>query len=228
MIPLIQLDIDQEIFIYTNQIEIFKILLDDDFFENIVDWFAGEIDYTVQLSLNNLIEINRLNMILFVHQYDAYVLPLFRDTWDTGETLDFILANRTRKQLFYALIENEPFRTWSSTDSNILFALLKKKQSKLVKKYISLLPMLVHQLDKEDNNPLLYVCLKVRGCRHNLVEYLIKMGCDLQVRNSNGEDFINGLKLGRNRKLLKTLVERGTIEIDNDSGVIKVISDGES
>ena len=57
----------------------------------------------------------------------------------------------------------------------------KHKFIELVKNLIVLSPSLIQRLDENDNNPLLYVCLKMRGCRHCLVEFLIEMGCDLQA-----------------------------------------------
>jgi hypothetical protein len=91
-----------------------------------------------------------------------------------------------------------------------------------VKKLFTLSPSLIDRLDTNGNDPLLYVCLKVRGCRQRLIEYLLKIGCDGQRRNSHGENFIDALQLERNRNLLKKLIEQETIEIDDDSGEIKI------
>ncbi len=98
---------------------------------------------------------------------------------------------------------------------DLLFILLQKKECKLIKKLVKILPSVVHQWDEDGNDPLLYVCLKVRGCRHRLVEFFIEMGCDLQRRNSKGENFIDVLQLKRNRKLLENLLERETVQIDH-------------
>jgi ankyrin repeat protein len=87
---------------------------------------------------------------------------------------------------------------------------------------LKLVPSLAHQLDEDGNNPLLYVCLKVRGCRHSLVEFLSEIYCDLQTRDSSAERFANSLRLKRNGKLLDMLIDRGTVLIDNDSGEITV------
>ena len=76
-----------------------------------------------------------------------------------------------------------------------LFILLKKKACKLVRKFFKKFPILIHRCDEDGSDPLLYVCLKVRGCRHRLVKFLIEMGCDFQRRNSKGENFLDVLRL---------------------------------
>jgi hypothetical protein len=91
-----------------------------------------------------------------------------------------------------------------------------------VKKLFNLLPSLIDRLDSDGNDSLLYVCLKGRGCRQRLVEYLLKIGCDGQRRNLTGQNFIDALQLRRNRKLLEKLIEQETIRIDPDSGEIKI------
>jgi ankyrin repeat protein len=128
-------------------------------------------------------------------------------------------ANQRKKQLFQTFLSDASFRMWLSS-SDLLFILLQKKQCKLIKHLLGSVPCLIHRLDKEGNDALLYVCLTVRGCRHRLVEYLIKMGCDLQRKNSKGEHFIQTLQLARNRELFKKLIEHEIIRIDNNSGEV--------
>ncbi|CAF1425002.1 unnamed protein product, partial [Didymodactylos carnosus] len=64
----------------------------------------------------------------------------------------------------------------------------------------------------------------VGGCRHCLVKFLIEMGCNLQARNVNGENFIDVLQLRRNKKLFEKLMEQDAIQIDHVSGEITVTS----
>jgi hypothetical protein len=49
------------------------------------------------------------------------------------------------------------------------------------------------------------------------------MGCNLQRRNLNNENFIDTIQLTRNRNLLKDLLENEIIKIDDKSGQIQVI-----
>ncbi|CAF1202197.1 unnamed protein product [Rotaria sordida] len=157
----IQLNIDQEIFVYTSQIEILKIVLD----ENILN-----------------VEFNHMQST----RYNSFHFSLQR-TYD------------------------KPIRTWLTTNTNLLFILLEKKECKLVKQLLNLSPSFIHRLDEDGNDPLLYVCLKVCGCRHRLIEYLIRMGSDLRRRNLKDENVFDVLQLKRNRNLLEILIEHDII-----------------
>jgi ankyrin repeat protein len=128
--------------------------------------------------------------------------------------------NSKKRQLLHELLDEKHWRMWLA-NTDLLFILLKKKECKLIIKLVKLLPSFIHRLDEDGNDPLLYVCLKVRGCRHRLVEFFIEMGCDLQRRNS-GQNFIDVLQLKRNRKLLENLIEREIIQIDSVAGEMKI------
>jgi hypothetical protein len=69
-----------------------------------------------------------------------------------------------------------------------------------------------------------YVCLKVRGCRHRIIEYLIKIERDSQRRNVKNENVFDALQLRKNGDLVKNLIQHNIIQIDHDSERIKVIS----
>jgi ankyrin repeat protein len=105
----------------------------------------------------------------------------------------------------------------------LLFLLLKKKECQVLQKILRSSSELIHQVDEDGNDPLLYICLKVRGCRHRIIEFLIMMGCDLYRRNLNNENFIDAIQLRRNQSLLKNLLENEIIKIDDQSGQIQVI-----
>ena len=109
--------------------------------------------------------------------------------------------NRTGRLLFQRLLDNKHLKLWFS-NSKLLFILLDKKECKLIKKLLRLIPALVQQIDDDGNDALLYICLKVTGCRHNLVALLIKMGCDVYRKNIHGEHFFQALQLRKNRILL--------------------------
>ncbi|CAF4123706.1 unnamed protein product, partial [Rotaria sp. Silwood1] len=119
-------------------------------------------------------------------------------------------GNRDGRLLFKRLLEEKTLRAWL-TSIKLLFILLNKKECKLIKKLLRLIPNLIQQTDDDGNDPLLYVCLKVVGCRHHLVAFLITMGCDLERRNIYGQHFFQVLQGRKNRKLLEILIERGTI-----------------
>jgi hypothetical protein len=48
------------------------------------------------------------------------------------------------------------------------------------------------------------------------------MGCDLQRRNFKGDHFNDALQLQKNRRLLRNLIERKSVKIDDVSEQILV------
>jgi hypothetical protein len=120
----------------------------------------------------------------------------------------------TRNQLerrFLSSIMDETSLDLVFCKKDLIFILLDKKERKLLEKIFQLSPCFIHQLDEDGNDPLLYICLKVSGCRHRIIEFLIKMGSDLQRRNYQGQNFTDVLQLHRNKKLLRTLFEHEII-----------------
>jgi hypothetical protein len=217
----IQFSIDQEIFVYTSQNEILKILFD----ENILnETMSLEFDSynKVLKSLSNLFTCYRLDMILSIFHYNEHIRNHFQSCWNDPKFIGITTGNPMRRQAFHTILNDISIGTWLATTTNLLFVLLQKKECKLIKKLFNVSPSLIHRLDEDGNDPLLYICLKVRGCRHRLIEYLIKIGCDIQRRNSKNENFIDTLQLKSNRKLLKTLIEHEIIQIDSDCGEIKI------
>jgi ankyrin repeat protein len=163
-------------------------------------------------------------MILSILHHNEHVRDHFQSCWNDPKFIGIPTGNPIRRRLFRAVLEDISIGTWLATTTNLLFILLDKKECKLVKKFFHVSPSLIHRLDNDGNDPLLYVCLKVRGCRERLIEYLIRIGCDVQRRNSKDEDFIDALQLTRNRKLLQKLIEQEIVRIDENSGEIKINS----
>lgn len=219
-IPSIEFPIEQEIIIYTSQREILQIL----FNENIlVEPISSDLTLLDSGSkyLGHLFTCSRLDMILFILHNNEQILSHFQSSWDDPNFIGITTGNPMRRRLLHTVLDDELIGTWLGITTNLLFILLQKKECKLVKKLISISPSLINRLDDDDNDPLLYVCLKVRGSRHRLIEYLIKIGCDTQRKNLNNVSFMDTLQLERNRKLLKNLIEHEIIEINPDSGEIK-------
>lgn len=218
----VKLRIDQELFVYTSQNEILKILFD----ENILSPTISEFDplQFYSQSLGNLFICNRFDLISTIFHHNEHVRNKFQNCWDDAKFVGILTGDSTRRRVFQSVLEDPIKGTWLATTTNLLFILLHKRECRYVKKLFKLSPSLIHRLDTDGNDPLLHVCLKGRGCRQRLIEYLLKIGCDTQRRNLNGENFIEALQLGRNRKLLEKLIEQETIQIDQDSGEIKVNS----
>ncbi|CAF1060255.1 unnamed protein product [Adineta steineri] len=214
----------EEIFIRTSQMEILRIILHE---YDLKDVTSCDKHDTFSQSICNLIKNNQLDKIRFIYSENAHIRNLFHRTKTSQQIVDIMTGNRKKRQLFKVLLSDIQLRPWL-TSSDLLFILLQKKQCKLVKHLLKLSPLLVHRLDKDGNDALLYVCLKVRGCRHRLIKFLIEIGCDLQRMNSKLENFIDALQLTRNRTLLEKLIEHETIQIDNISTEIQVILTNQS
>ncbi|CAF3344996.1 unnamed protein product [Rotaria sp. Silwood1] len=209
---------NHEIFIEASQIGILNIVLNEYSFEDKI-LLDEDFNDTFQRILDNLIENNRIQILLCIYHTNERIRNLFQKSWNNQKYVNIMTKNRTTRQFFHALLNDYLLRTWLiSTD--LLFILLQKRECKLVKKLLKLSPSLVHQCDNDGNDPLLYVCLNVSGCRQSIVEFLIKMGCDLQRRNSMNQNLIDALRLEKNRKLLRRLIEQKMIQIDDVSNEI--------
>lgn len=214
---------DREIFIHASQKEILRIILDQ---YTLNDTTPCDDDDTFQQVFTNLLEKDQFDVIRFMYSENEHVRNLFHGPRSSRQIVDLMTGNQKRRQLFHALLDQKQSRA-CLTSTHLLFVLIQKKEYKLVRHLLKLTPSLAHQLDENGNDPLLYVCLKVRGCRHGLVEFLIEMHCDLQRTNSNAESFADALRFKRNRKLLERLIDRGTVLMDHASGDITVaLTDG--
>jgi hypothetical protein len=221
-IPVVKLSIDEEIFVYASQVEILKIIFD----ENILNSHVYTFDEPVQSyssCLGNLFISNRIDLISTIFHHNQCVRELFQGCWDDPDFISILTGDQMRRRVFLSVLDDVSIGTWLATTTNLLFILLQKRECRLVKKLFSVSPSLVDRLDSDGNDPLLYVCIQGRGCRQRLVEYLLKIGCDVQRRNSTGQNFQDVLQLSKNRHLLKKLIEQETIEIASDSDEIKII-----
>ncbi|CAF0821960.1 unnamed protein product [Adineta steineri] len=181
MFELLQLipEINNDIFIQTAQWEILKIVIDE--CNTISNQPVDEYErYDFQRILKNLVKKQRLDIIRYLDQCDAFQ-EFFKQVNYSRECID-IMTN--------------------------------KKERKLIKQLLEIFPHLISEVDNDGNDPLLYICLKVYGCRHRIIEHLIKMGSDLERKNIQGQNFMAVLQLQRNRKLLKTLYEKEIIKND--------------
>jgi hypothetical protein len=216
----VKLRIDQEIFVYTSQSEILKILFDENILNPTITDFNSS--HTYSQYLGNLFICNRFDLVSTIFHHNEHVRDAFENCWDDPKFVGILTGDSIRRRVFQSVLDDASIETWLATTTNLLFILLQKRECRYVKKLFNLSPSLIDRLDTDGNDPLLYVCLKVRGCRQRLIEYLLKIGCDGQRRNSHGENFLDALQLERNRNLLKKLIEQETIEIDDDSGEIKI------
>jgi hypothetical protein len=219
----VQLDIDQQIFVYTSQIEILKTILDENIL-NASTFYHQDSSYRLSQLVGHLFKCDRLDIILVILHYNEYNENALQACWNDPKFVSVLTGNPKRRRLFYSLLDDKSIGTCLALNTDLLFILLQKKECKLMKKLFRLSPSLIHRLDADGNDPLLYICLKVRGCRHRIIEYLIKIERDSQRRNVKNENVFDALQLRRNRDLVKNLIQHNIIQIDHDSERIKVIS----
>lgn len=220
------LDPDHKIIIQTSQMEILKLILDEYSRKETALW-NGCFSDAFRLILQNLIKNDRIDVILAIYGHSELVRNFFQNPWNSRKNLNMMTGNRTGRQLFRLLLDENPPGPWF-TDTDLLFILLQKRECKYVKKMLKSIPSLINRRDEHGNTLLLFVCLKVRGCRLCLVKFLIEIGCNLQVRNINGENFLTALQLRRNKKLFEKLIEQEAIQIDHVCGEITVTSTNRS
>jgi hypothetical protein len=173
--------------------------------------------------LCDLIKRNRVDVILLLYYRLPQVQSYFNNSNNLDQNVNILIGSSTGRQLLKIFIDEKPCQSWLSSKA-LLFLLLQKKERHLLQKILRSSSLsLIHQVDADGNDPLLYISLKVRGCRHRIIEFLITMGCDLQRRNLNGEHFLDAIQYRRNRTLLKDLLEKEIIQINDQSGAIEII-----
>jgi len=210
-----------ELFIQSVQWEILKIIIDQYNLVTRISW-QEEQDDTFRSILRNLIKGKQLDVILFLYHHLQHVQSFFNNLNHICENVNLLTGSSIGRQLLKIFTDEKPLKSWLIS-KDLIFLLLQKKERKLLQKILQSSSFLIHQVDEDGNDPLLYICLKVRGCRYRIIKFLIMMGCDLQRRNLNDENFIDAIQLTRNRNLLKDLLENEIIKIDDKSGQIQVI-----
>jgi hypothetical protein len=215
----IENDADEKILIQCSQMEVLKMLFHEMTRKEIpLDDYSNHM---LQEGLKNLIITNRIDIIQYVYRQNSFMQNFLTRSDSCRKLIDTIVGTRSRRQVFQHFLDEKSLEPWL-TSTTLLFILLEKKECKWINKLFRLDPRLVHRVDEHGNDPLLYVCLKVNGCRHRLIEFLIGMGSDLHKRNIHGEHFIQAIQLKRNRKLLKQLTEHELIVRENESGQLQV------
>ena len=201
--------INKDMFIQTAQWEILKIVVGEYVRRSNEPW-NDNYQCMFRSTLRHLMKNRRLDVIVYVSQHIEF-RRVRNESNFIRECLDLVTSNRSERQFFCRILEDQPLDLLFPKAS-LIFILLDKKERILIEKVLKLSPCLIHQLDEDGNDPLLYICLKVHGCRHRIIEFLIKMGSDLQRRNIKGENFMEVLQLQKNQKLLQKLIEHEIIQ----------------
>ncbi|CAF0882332.1 unnamed protein product [Rotaria sordida] len=204
----------------TTEIELLKILLDQSNLHMTIPW-TDNTNHSFTQALNHLIENDCMNIVLMMHRHNQFLRNFLHTTDYIEKFINIMLGNYKRKQLFKQLLDEKPLNA-CFIRKEFLFQLLNKKQFQMLKKIITLSNAVLNELDEDGNDLLLYLCLKVHGCRHRFIQYLIKIDCNIQRKNFFNQSFFDVIELKRNRKLLTKLFEHEIISIDKITGKIKI------
>ncbi|CAF1271294.1 unnamed protein product [Adineta steineri] len=214
-----QVKYDRNIIIRTTQRELIKILLNE-YLKTITAWNDDWSKHLFTRTLNRFIKNDHIDTILMMYQQNQLFRNYFHMTNYIEENMNIMLGSRMGKQLFNQLIDENSLNTCFTT-RKCLFELLNKKQFQILKKIIKLSISVLNETDENGNDLLLYLCLKVHGCRHCFIQYLIEIGSNVQRINVFGQSFFDVIQLKQNQKLLKKLFEHEVLVIDNLTGKIK-------
>ncbi|CAF3348847.1 unnamed protein product [Rotaria socialis] len=203
--------INNDISIQVIQWELLKIVIDE--YVTIANEPLDEfLTYEFRDVFKNLFKNRRLDVLSHLYR-DVQFEQFFNIGNYTREYLDIMTRSQDGRKLFYKMLDDNLLESIFS-EKKLIFILLDKKERKLLEKLLKSSPHLIHQLDEDGNDPLLYICIKVYGCRHRIIQDLIKSGADLQRTNFKGQNFIDTLQLQKNRKLFKKLIEHEIISFD--------------
>jgi ankyrin repeat protein len=203
--------IHNDLFIRTVQFEIVKIIVDEYTIKENVPW-DDYLQHTFRRILTKLFKNRRIDIIKYI--WDRLKSQeFFNEPNHLRRCVDEMTSNQLDRRYFCMIMVDTSLDSLLSKQ-RLIFILLDKKERKLLEKLLKLSPDLINELDEDGNDPLLYICLKVYGCRHRIIEFLIKMGSDLERRNLNGQNFMETLQLQRNQKLFQKLIEHEIIKID--------------
>ena len=209
-------------FIQIMQWSILRIVLDECISTATTSW-EKKISITFRSVLMKLIERNRSDIILPVYRHARGVDDSFNESINNTQTnMNTMMRNEPERELINTFIEEKPLN--SSLDKILLFLLLLCKDYILIGKLFNLPPSTVHLHDEDIDNSFISECSKICDCRHQIAEFLITMGCDVERQHFEEKHLIDALQRGINRELFSQAMEdeEDVLKIDNISGEIQV------
>ena len=202
---------EQTIFVHSCQREIFKTVVDGYLFRETVIW-DDQVCREWETVLCKLIQKQRWDMFALMFEHNEHVRELFQRSWNAKKMLNMISKDRMTRRLFRTVLQETAVGMWLAVDTDLILILLQHRERELLEVLFQLSPSLIHRVDEDGNDPLLYTALKVRGCRHRLIEYLIKIGCDMRRVNYYEADFQQALQLKKNHNLREKLLDHEIID----------------
>jgi hypothetical protein len=207
MIP----EINQDMFIRTAQWEIFRIVANESASHSNEQW--DEHDRYTMRRIVKYLGANRRSDVLEYLCDDFALRNIFLNSDSLRELVDSMTSSPSTRQFFSHLLRAESI-DFLRSNKTLLFILLDKKERQLMVQLLKCSPHLLHEVDEEGNDCLLHLCLKVSGCRHRIIAYLLSIGSNIERRNDQGQNFHDALQVPRNRKLRKQLIEHEIIQTE--------------
>jgi ankyrin repeat protein len=104
-------------------------------------------------------------MVFMLYSHLQTVQSYFNRPNNIRRNVNMLTGSPERRELFKIFTDLKPLKSWI-VSKDLLFLLLQKKERTLLEKLFRSSLFLINQVDENGNNPLLYICLKNRGCRH--------------------------------------------------------------
>jgi hypothetical protein len=145
-------------------LEILKIIVNQYILVTRISW-QEEQDDTFRSILGNLIKGKQFDVIILLYHRLQYVQSFFNNPNNICENVNLLTGSSIGRQLLKIFTNEKPLKSWL-INKDLIFLLLQKKERKLLQKILQSSLFLIHQIDENGNDPLLYICLKVRGCRY--------------------------------------------------------------
>ena len=195
-------------YVRTTQLELIKILVDQYNMQDNQLW-DGYTKIHFKSIIQQCFEKRQVDILKYIYSY-GHFQEMLQDRSHIRACVNALTINRTERRFFSANLDHEMLNLLFPPH-HLIFILIENKERTLLKKVLKLLPNLIDLLDEDGNDPLLYLSLKVKGCRHRIVEMLIQMGSNIERRNFQGQSFVETLQLKRNHQLHQQLIEHEII-----------------
>jgi hypothetical protein len=203
--------IHNDLYIRTAQFEILKIIVDQYDRKANQPWDDYLKDHFKDI-LKHLVQNRRFDVLKYVFSHCQFQ-EISNEPDYIRKCVNTITRDHVERRFFSMTLDNETLNLLFDK-KYLIFILIDKKERTLLKKVLTLSSCLINQLDEDGNDLLLRLCLKVDGCRHRIIEMLIKMGSNLERRNFKGQNFMETLQMKRNEKLYQKLIEHEIIKLD--------------
>ncbi|CAF4222191.1 unnamed protein product, partial [Adineta steineri] len=192
-------NMDDNLLIELTNMELLKMIVEETVFNDTTDndWLETSLRRTIK----NVVKAKQFNVIVYLAQSERIPWKkTFNEPNHIRKFINSIMHDQSGRRFLLQIMKTTS-KDFLSSKKEFFFILLEKRERKLLEQVLQSSPEFLNELDEDENDALLYTCLKVSGLRHRIIELLIKMGSNMERRNSQGLNFMDTLELPRNRSL---------------------------